>query len=84
MTAMDVTAAVVESVQQIVPDADFSTLDGDAALRDAFELDSLDFLSFVELLSMATGRVIQESDYPQLRTLNTCVAFLSEDSPATS
>ena len=42
----------------------------------AFELDSLDFLTFVELLSGATGRPIPEADYPQLRTLNSCVSLL--------
>lgn len=80
MNSIDATAAVSESVKQIVPDADFSSLDGDAVLRDVFELDSLDFLSLVELLSVATSRAITEADYPRLRTLNSCLAFLAEDS----
>lgn len=78
MTITDATTAVTDSIRRIVPDADFSTLDADAALRDVFELDSLDFLSFVELLSTATGRTITETDYPRLRSLNTCRVFFAE------
>jgi hypothetical protein len=77
LTTTDATSAVQEAIRKIVPDADFSTLPGDAALRDAFELDSLDFLSFVELLSTSTGRAITEDDYPKLRSLDSCVAFLA-------
>lgn len=71
--------AVVNAVHRIVPDADFATLADDEPLRDTFELDSLDFLSFVELLSQRTGTRIEEEDYPRLRTLASAVAFLAED-----
>ena len=46
-------------------------------LRDELELDSLDFLSFVELLTTGSGRRIDEDDYPRLRTMADCVTFLS-------
>jgi len=77
MTTTDATSAVADSIRRIVPDADFSTLDGDAALRDVFELDSLDFLVFVEQLSTATGKAITETDYPRLRSMNSCIEFLA-------
>jgi len=62
---------------RIVPDADFDTLGPDADLRDELELDSLDFLSFVEALSKQTGVRIDEVDYPKLQTLASSTAFLS-------
>jgi hypothetical protein len=31
----------------------------------------------VELLSTSTGRPITEDDYPKLRSLDSCVAFLA-------
>ena len=61
---------------RIVPDADVDTLDDDEPIRDAFELDSMDFLSFVELLSTGSGARIDEDDYPRLTTMSDCVEFL--------
>ncbi|HEU4947173.1 MAG TPA: acyl carrier protein [Kribbella sp.] len=68
---------VGSSLLRIVPDADLESLPDDALFRDELELDSLDFLSFVELLSTGSGRRIDEDDYPHLRTMGDCVAFLS-------
>jgi len=49
----------------------------DAAIQEELELDSLDFLTFVEQLSKTSGRRIEESDYDALATKATCIAFLS-------
>ena len=68
--------AVVEAILRIVPDADPADLDDDVAFRRELELDSLDFLSFVEHLSATTGHRIDEADYPALRTVGSCVDFL--------
>ena len=48
-------AMVARAVRRIVPDAEVETLASDADLRRTFELDSLDFLSFVELLVNDSG-----------------------------
>lgn len=69
--------AVIKALTRIVPDAEFDTIGPDTALRAELELDSLDFLTFVELLSKSTGVRIDESDYPRLATMATCTAFLS-------
>lgn len=70
-------AAIAAAIRRIVPDADLRTLADDARIRDELELDSLDFLSFVELLSGATGIRIDESDYPDLTTMARAIAFLT-------
>lgn len=70
-------AAVSAAITRIVPDADLEGLGDDASLRAGLELDSLDFLSFVELLSAATGRRIDEDDYSDLASMGGCVAFLT-------
>lgn len=77
LTMQDARELVGTSLLRIVPDADLATLPDDAPFRDELELDSLDFLSFVELLSTGSGRRIDEEDYSQLRTMGDCVAFLS-------
>jgi acyl carrier protein len=62
---------------EVAPDADTSALAGDADLRAELELDSLDFLNFVEALGNRCGRRIDEDDYPQLATLDRGAAFLA-------
>ena len=70
-------AAVLDAIRSIVPDADVDAVADDTRLRTEFELDSLDFLSFVELLVAATGRPIGEGDYRQLDTLGSAVQLLT-------
>ncbi|WP_238570707.1 hypothetical protein [Streptomyces inhibens] len=41
-------------------------------------MDSLDFLSFVEILSGRTGIRIDDEDTPRLTTLDGCTRFLVE------
>ncbi|HEU4512641.1 MAG TPA: hypothetical protein VFR87_06005 [Nocardioidaceae bacterium] len=70
-------AMVQRAVRRIVPDADVDSVPDDADLRRTFELDSLDFLSFVELLVTDSGVRIDEDDYPELATTASCTDFLS-------
>ena len=49
----------------------------DAAPARRLQLDSLDFLRFVEILSERTGRQIAEDDYSQLATLASTIKFLA-------
>ncbi|MEU6538509.1 acyl carrier protein [Streptomyces sp. NPDC047000] len=78
----DARRAVEECVRRIVPDADFGRVGPDDRFRDVLELDSLDFLSLVELLSARTGVRIDEDDYPELTTLAGTVRFLTDRTAA--
>ncbi|MFJ7904713.1 acyl carrier protein [Streptomyces sp. NPDC096198] len=69
---------IKESITQIIPDADFTLVEPDDKFRDVLELDSLDFLSLVELLSGRAGVRIDEDDYPELTTLSDTTRFLVE------
>ena len=64
-------------LHEVAPDADLDALRDDADLREALELDSLDFLQVVELLSERSGLRIDEEDYARLRTLGTAVHWLA-------
>lgn len=77
LTPTDARAAVAAAIRRIIPDADLDTLEDEASFRSELELDSLDFLSFVELLSGATGIRIDESDYPDLVSMASSIAFLT-------
>lgn len=80
MTPDQAEAAIKEALGQITPGTDTSSLPADANLRDTLELDSLDFLRFVEILSERTGERIDEDDYPQLATMASAVKFLTGSS----
>ncbi|MBN0042768.1 acyl carrier protein [Streptomyces actuosus] len=69
---------VRESITAVVPDADFTRVRPHDRFRDVLELDSLDFLSLVEILSEQAGVPIDEDDYPRLTTLADSVEFLVE------
>ncbi|MFG2867424.1 AMP-binding protein [Streptomyces sp. NPDC048338] len=69
------------AVQRVVPDADFTGLDADVPLRDTFDMDSVDFLEFVEALAELSGRELSEDDYPALDTWNGCAARLTAREP---
>jgi acyl carrier protein len=71
------TQAIEEILGQVAPDADLTALAPDADLRDSLELDSLDFLSFIEGLSKRVGERIDEDDYPKLATLASASAFIA-------
>jgi acyl carrier protein len=76
------TEIVSAALLAIVPDANLDVLDSGADLRDALELDSLDFLAFVEQLGRRSGLRIDEDDYDGLRTMGSCVAFLCDRTAA--
>ena len=82
ITAEEARALVGKEIRRIVPDADVESLAPDADLRRTFELDSLDFLGFVELLVKDTGIRIDDDDYPALSTMTACAEFLTSRSAA--
>lgn len=69
------------ALKRAAPGSDVDAIDPDAELRDALDLDSLDFLRFVEILSETSGHRIEEDDYPELATLNSSIRFLAARLP---
>jgi len=57
-----------ESLRQIAPDIDINTVDTQSDLRDAFDIDSMDFLNLVSRLAKALSIDIPEKDYPEMVT----------------
>jgi acyl carrier protein len=77
MTPEQAQHAIEDALAQIAPEADLNSLDPDADLRDGLDLDSLDFLRLVEMLSERSGQRIDEDDYSHLATLASAVKFLA-------
>ncbi len=76
MTEQDIQAVVLEIILDIDEDADVEDLDPSGLLRDQIDLDSMDFLDIVMELRKRYQIAIPEEDYPELASLNGCVAYL--------
>ncbi|MFH8475766.1 acyl carrier protein [Streptomyces sp. NPDC018000] len=76
--ALELTEQVLTDV---VPGADLASLSPDENFRIGLEMDSLDFLNFVEALSGRTGLPLPETDYPSLNTLNGCADYVASHTP---
>ncbi|QIZ38670.1 acyl carrier protein [Saccharopolyspora sp. ASAGF58] len=68
---------VRDALLKAMPGADLDELDDHEDFREALELDSLDFLAFVETLGNASGIRIDEDDYDRLTTMDSAVDFLT-------
>lgn len=78
MNTQEARALIVMELGNIAPEADYETLDSKADLREALDIDSLDFLNFVTALHKKTGVNVPESDYRKLLTLDGAVIYLVE------
>jgi acyl carrier protein len=67
---------VQEELNNIAPEVDLATVDPAVDLREAIDIDSIDFLNLVTALHHRTGIEIPEIDYPKLVTLSGMVAYL--------
>jgi acyl carrier protein len=76
MTKDAIRQAIVEIIQEILPDEDLSAIDPDRPLRDQLELDSMDFLDIVMELRKRYQIEVPEKDYMELNTLGSTIAYL--------
>lgn len=66
---------VQEVLADIAPEADVGAVAGDEDIRQALDLDSMDFLNLVIGLHRCTGVEVPEADYPRLFTLDGMAAY---------
>jgi acyl carrier protein len=76
MTRCEIKDALIEIINNILPEGDCSTVNPDEKLRDQLELDSMDFLDIVMELRKQYKVQVPEADYPHLATLNSCLEYL--------
>jgi acyl carrier protein len=74
--SIDIRAVVQEELGNIAPEMDVGAIDPSADLRDALDIDSMDFLRFVTAMHQRLGVDVPETDYPRLFTLDGAVAYL--------
>jgi acyl carrier protein len=76
MTRDDIRQAVIQALTSVAPEIDPSTLQGNTALRQELDLDSMDFLNFVIALHGSVGVDIPETDYTKLGTIEDAIQYL--------
>ena len=76
MTNDEAKQLLASILRVIAPEIDLDLADNDANLRDELDLDSVDFLNFIEAIYEQTGINIPEADYSKLSSVNTCIAYL--------
>jgi acyl carrier protein len=77
MTEDEIRALVISELNTIAPESDAAGIAPDADLREALDIDSLDFLNFLTALHKKTGVNVPEADYAKLTTLNRAVAYVA-------
>ena len=76
MTDHEIRALAAEVLAGIAPEADLASIGDHEDLREALDLDSMDFLNFVIALGERTGRRIPEADTRRLFTMQGLLAYL--------
>ena len=81
MKNVDVRTIVQEELGNIAPEMDVGTINPSADLREALDIDSMDFLNFVTAMHHRLGVDVPEIDYPKLATLDRAVTYLEARLP---
>lgn len=76
MTRDEIRSVVRSILSGIAPEVDLDHVRPEADLRDELDIDSMDFLRFVVGVHERLGVDVPEADYPRIRTLDGCVAYL--------
>jgi acyl carrier protein len=77
MNASDIRTLAADVLSGIAPEADLYAVGEQEDLREALDLDSMDFLNLIIGLSHGSGVPIPEVDYPRLFTLKGLVNYLA-------
>ena len=77
MTDVEIRKLLQEELNNIAPEVDMASLDPAADLREAMDIDSMDFLNFVTAVHHRLGIEIPEIDYTKLITLDGATKYLA-------
>lgn len=76
MNDTDIRKLLQEELNDIAPEVDMASVDPDVDLREAIDIDSMDFLNFITAIHHRLGLDIPEADYPKLITLSGATAYI--------
>ena len=67
---------ILEELSNIAPEIETDEVPDNEDMREALELDSMDFLNLIIAVSKRTQIAIPEADYGKVLTLNSMIAYL--------
>jgi len=76
MSDIDIRKVVQEELSNIAPEIDLATVDPAADMREALDIDSMDFINFIAAIHHRLGIDVPETDYAKLATLDGAVKYL--------
>ena len=77
MTNDTITQKILEAIQTVAPEIEQEDIDLDEDIREECDLDSMDFLNYLEALQRSTGVKISEGDYVRVNTFNKMAQYLA-------
>ena len=78
MTDAEIRALIMQLIGDIAPEADLAQARDSDDIREAFDLDSMDFLNLVTAIHERTKINIPESDYNKIFVLKDAVAYVRD------
>jgi len=78
MTDTEIRALILQLICNIAPEADPAAARDQDDIREAFDLDSMDFANLVTAIHKRTKINIPESDYNKIFVLKNAVAYVSD------
>jgi acyl carrier protein len=82
MTRDEIRAVVDEELSNVAPETSPALIDDKVDLREALDIDSVGFLTFVTALYKRLNVNVPEKDYPKLFTKQRAIDYLSARLPA--
>lgn len=73
----DLRTMIVEALTEVAPEIDPADVRDDESVQEQFDLDSMDFLAFLEGVAARTGVEIPERAYRDVETIGGCVAYVA-------
>ena len=76
MTPMNIRDAVLAALISVAPEIDPDQVLDETDLREEYDLDSFDYMTFLTGIQTRFGVLISETDAGKMRTVGECVRFV--------
>jgi acyl carrier protein len=72
---------IIDALLEVAPEVDAAGVRDDEPIQEQFDLDSMDFLAFLEGVAARTGVEIPERAYGEVETVAGCLAYVAGARP---
>lgn len=69
---------IIDALLEVAPEVDPADVRDDEPIQEQFDLDSMDFLAFLEGVAARTGVEIPERAYGEVETVAGCLAYVAD------